>query len=81
MRALSEAGRSVPQDVAVVGFDDGIVAGVVTPPLTTVRQPVRDLGAAATDRLLDLIAEPTAPARHLEYPVELVVRRSCGCVG
>lgn len=81
IQALREAGRTVPQDVAVVGFDDGIVAGVVTPPLTTVRQPVRELGAAATDRLLELIAEPTAAARHLEYPVELVVRSSCGCAG
>lgn len=79
MRALVAAGLHIPRDVAVVGFDDGLLAGVVTPPLTTVRQPVRELGAAAAARLLELLADPTSPPCRLEFPVELVVRQSCGC--
>jgi DNA-binding LacI/PurR family transcriptional regulator len=76
MRVLSEAGLRVPQDVSLVGFDDGPLAGVVTPSLTTIRQPVRDVGAAATERLLELIADPSIGARQREFPVQLVVRAS-----
>jgi DNA-binding LacI/PurR family transcriptional regulator len=79
MRVLSAAGLRVPEDVAVAGFDDGLLASVVSPSLTTVRQPVRQLGATAIDRLLGLIAEPASPARSEELPVQLVVRASCGC--
>jgi LacI family repressor for deo operon, udp, cdd, tsx, nupC, and nupG len=81
IRALREAGRRVPEDVSVVGFDDGLLATVVTPSLTTVRQPVRALGAAAADRLLEVIADPASPSQHRQFPVELVVRASCGCTG
>jgi DNA-binding LacI/PurR family transcriptional regulator len=81
MRVLSEAGLRVPQDVSLVGFDDGPLAGVVAPALTTIRQPVREVGAAATERLLSLIADPSIAAMQQEFPVELVVRASCGCPG
>jgi DNA-binding LacI/PurR family transcriptional regulator len=70
---------SVPEQVAVVGFDDIIPARVHTPPLTTVRQPLEELGRQGALRLLDLLA-----GRPVEGPLkletELVLRRSCGCV-
>ena len=70
---------SVPEQVAVVGFDDIIPARVHTPPLTTVRQPLEELGRQGALRLLDLLAgRPVEGAVKLE--TELVLRRSCGCV-
>lgn len=77
IRALLEAGRRVPEDVSVVGFDDMPVTGYVTPPLTTVRQPF-DAGAReGLTLLLHAIEKPGAdlppPA---DPPVELVVRAS-----
>jgi DNA-binding LacI/PurR family transcriptional regulator len=56
VRALQAAGRSVPDDVAVVGFDDMAIAGRTDPPLTTVRQPVRALGREMTRMLVAAIA-------------------------
>ncbi len=75
IRAIHASGRRIPEDVAIVGFDDIPGAAELDPPLTTVRQPVAELGAEMTRLLLDRIegAEPT-PGRVL--PVELVVRRS-----
>jgi LacI family transcriptional regulator len=69
----------VPVDVAVTGFDDIATARHVRPPLTTVRQPMRDIGEIAMRTLFDRIAEPAAPRRTVMLPTELVVRRSCGC--
>jgi DNA-binding LacI/PurR family transcriptional regulator len=70
---------SVPEQVAVVGFDDIIPARVHTPPLTTVRQPLEELGRQGALRLLELLAgRPTEGTVKLE--TELVLRRSCGCV-
>jgi LacI family transcriptional regulator len=69
----------VPADVAVTGFDDIASARHVRPTLTTVRQPMRDIGETAMRTLLDRIAEPGAPRRTVMLPTELVIRRSCGC--
>ena len=76
LRELAARGRSVPDDVAVVGFDDSVLATTVTPPLTTVRQPVEELGRTMTWRLLAQLAgeEPLPPSILL--PTELVVRSS-----
>ncbi len=77
--ALSELrarGRRVPEDVAVVGFDDSFLARHTHPPLTTVRQPVEELGTTIARVLLREIADPTAPRQHLTLPTELVVRES-----
>jgi LacI family transcriptional regulator, galactose operon repressor len=75
--ALEAAGVRVPADIAVVGFDDVYSAAVLG--LTTVRQPMRLLGERACSRLLQRLEDPSL-ARHAEYlPVELVIRRSCGC--
>jgi LacI family transcriptional regulator len=78
MRALREAGLRVPEDVAVVGFDDVPQAARVEPPLTTVRQPIHRLGATTVDSLLDLISYPDSTPRRIVLPTELVVRASCG---
>ena len=79
IRELQIAGLRVPADIAVVGFDDMHAGALLTPPLTTVRQPMRLLGERACARLLQRIAQPTLP-RHVErLPAELVIRESCGC--
>jgi LacI family transcriptional regulator len=78
MRAMREAGVRVPEDVAVVGFDDLPQAARTEPPLTTVRQPTYRLGATTVDSLLDLIECPNSSPRRIVLPTELVVRASCG---
>ncbi|HET8788342.1 MAG TPA: LacI family DNA-binding transcriptional regulator [Actinomycetes bacterium] len=75
LRALRAAGRRVPEDVAVVGFEDSAMARYAQPPLTTVRQPIEEMGRQATRLLLARAAgEPTG--MHLILDVELVVRAS-----
>ncbi|SOD66841.1 transcriptional regulator, LacI family [Streptomyces sp. 1222.2] len=77
IRALTEAGRRVPQDVSVVGFDDIPVAAYVTPPLTTVRQPFDAVAQEGLKRLVHAIENPDAdPLPPSDPPVDLVVRAS-----
>ncbi|WP_327233162.1 LacI family transcriptional regulator [Streptomyces sp. NBC_01317] len=73
---LREHGRRVPEDVAVIGFDDNGVAAACRPPLTTVRQPVEEMAAAMVDLLLDRLARPTLPVTSVIYEPTLVVRDS-----
>ena len=75
LRALRAAGRRVPDDVAVVGFEDSAVARYAQPPLTTVRQPIEEMGRQATRLLLSRVAGEPA-GMHLILDVELVVRAS-----
>lgn len=77
--ALSELrrqGRQVPGDVAVVGFEDSVLARHTNPPLTTVRQPVEELGRTMAAILLDEISDIASAERQLTLPTELVVRES-----
>ncbi|WP_433530057.1 LacI family DNA-binding transcriptional regulator [Micromonospora sp. CA-263727] len=75
LRTLREAGRRVPEDVAMIGFDDIETAAYTDPPLTTVRQPILELGRQGTRLLLRLAAgEPVEPA--LILPTELILRDS-----
>ncbi|MFE6764953.1 LacI family DNA-binding transcriptional regulator [Streptomyces sp. NPDC057689] len=74
LRALRAAGRPVPEDVAVVGFDDLAVARIADPALTTIRQPIRDLGREMARMLVALIAGRTASP--LILPTSLVKRSS-----
>ncbi|MBZ3905859.1 MULTISPECIES: LacI family DNA-binding transcriptional regulator [Streptomyces] len=77
IRALAEAGRRVPEDVSVVGFDDIPVAAYVTPPLTTVRQPFDAVAQEGLKRLVHTIENPGAdPLPPSDPPVDLVVRAS-----
>ncbi|MFE3267463.1 LacI family DNA-binding transcriptional regulator [Streptomyces sp. NPDC059215] len=73
---LRRQGRRVPDDVAVIGFDDSIIARHSTPPLTSVRQPVEEIGTAIARILLAEIDDPEEPRRHIVLPTELVVRDS-----
>jgi DNA-binding LacI/PurR family transcriptional regulator len=73
--AAREAGLSIPHDVAVVGFDNIFFARLGDPPLTTVAQPMRDLGAAAANLLIDLIEGRPADRRQI-LPVHLIERAS-----
>jgi LacI family transcriptional regulator len=79
MRELQAAGIRVPADIAVAGFDDISVGGLLTPALTTVRQPMRLLGERACSLLLERIADPALPRRAERLPTDLIVRESCGC--
>jgi DNA-binding LacI/PurR family transcriptional regulator len=73
MQAATERGRRVPEDVAVIGFDDIALAAAATPPLTTVRQPMMDMGHALAARLLHY-ADTGEPPDPLVLPTEIVVR-------
>jgi LacI family transcriptional regulator len=74
LRALREAGLRVPEDVALMGFDDIPQAAHTDPPLTTVRQPIHRLGATAVDTLIDLIERPEAGPHRIVLPTDLVIR-------
>ncbi len=79
LRTLTAAGIRVPEQVAVVGFDDIYPGELCEPPLTTVYQPMGALGERACDRLLKRIAAPGLPPQVELLPTELVLRQSCGC--
>ncbi|MCF2526907.1 LacI family DNA-binding transcriptional regulator [Yinghuangia soli] len=78
IRAVRERGLTVPGDVSVVGYDDSPLVAFTDPPLTTVRQAVAPMGAAAVRALLDEIGGGRAPRTELVYRPELVVRGSTG---
>lgn len=79
LEGLAARGISVPHDVALMGFDDVDLARYVDPPLTTVRQPLRELGRTALEHLLRRL-ETGGPPEKQVLPSELVVRESCGCL-
>jgi LacI family transcriptional regulator len=76
LRALRAAGRTVPDDIAVVGFDDIPMARHTEPPLTTVRQPARAMGETAARILLGHLGGTPAPDEPVVLPTDLVVRES-----
>jgi LacI family transcriptional regulator len=78
MRAIESEGFHVPRNFRVVGFDDVKYATLVSPPLTTIHQPCRELGMMAFRMMLERIAEPTLPPRSVMLSPYLVVRESCG---
>ncbi len=78
LRALRNAGKRVPEEVAVVGFDDMPQAATANPPLTTVRQPIQEAGALAVEMLIDILDNGAEPPRRIILPTELVIRASCG---
>lgn len=78
IKAVHERGRRVPEDIALVGFDDIGVAAQVHPALTTVRQDKEELGRVAGEALVRLIENPGSTAPILTLPTELMIRESCG---
>lgn len=80
MNAIHEAGLHIPEDVAVMGFDDLAPASAATPPLTTIRQPVARTGSLAVETLIDILDTGPEPLRHIILPTEIVVRASCGAL-
>jgi len=83
LEALQERGIRAPDDVAVVGFDDTEDAKSITPPLTTVRQPLFEQGKRATEKLLTLSRSTRSGEPVFDQTIlhtELIVRQSCGCL-
>ena len=81
LTALRAAKLRVPADVAVTGFDDIAAARRARPALSTVRQPMRELGERSVRLLLSRIAAPQTPRESVVLPTALATRRSCGCTG
>ena len=79
LETLQARGILVPEDVAVVGFNDDDEGRAILPALTTVRQPVEKMAQAAVSTLMALLSAQPA-AELVTLPLELVVRRSCGCL-
>lgn len=80
LRALTTAGVAVPEDLSITGWDDEKAARYVAPGLTTVRQPTRELGRLAAERLHVLLEDADAPrASESGLATSLVLRKSCGC--
>lgn len=75
-QVLREAGRRVPSDVALVGFEDSVIARHMDPPLTSVRQPTEEMGRTMARVLLEEIAERDSVRRHVVLATELVQRDS-----
>jgi GntR family transcriptional regulator of arabinose operon len=78
MHTALALGYKVPFDVRLAGIDDMDYASLLPVPLTTVRQPTREIGAAAFAAMLDRVARPGGPPRDILLQTELVVRQSCG---
>jgi len=78
MRAIREAGLRIPEEIALVGFDDLPQASRSEPPLTTVRQQVVQFGMSAVEVLIDVIDNGVTPPRRIVMATELIVRDSCG---
>lgn len=78
LQALRDAGRRVPDDVAVVGFDDLPLAGHTHPPLTSVRQPLHEMGAVAARALIAHLAGTPLPGTPTVIPTSFTIRASTG---
>ncbi len=76
---IEEAGLSVPDDIAISGFSDDIRAGLLKCPLTTVRQPSKEIGRRAADKLIKTMQNENEPVDNIELNIELIIRNSCGC--
>ncbi len=77
IEAIREQGLGVPHDISVIGFDDILQSEFIHPPLTTVRQPLRQMGRVAAHTLLEHIKDPDRPTRHIELATHLIIRDSC----
>jgi hypothetical protein len=78
MRAVQERGLKVPDDLAVVGFDDLPQTTMIYPELTTIRQPCVEMGACAAEMLIRQLEEHTQEPAHIIFSTTLIIRDSCG---
>jgi DNA-binding LacI/PurR family transcriptional regulator len=78
IKAAREHGLRVPEDLAVVGFDDMPLAAYFDPPLTTIRQDLFEHGRQGARVLIETIEDPARPVEHVVIPAQLIVRESCG---
>jgi DNA-binding LacI/PurR family transcriptional regulator len=78
IQALREAGKKIPQDVAVAGFDDSLFARILVPPLTTVHAPIEEVGRQGTNLLIRKMRGENVETK-ITLPVQVVIRQSCGC--
>ena len=79
LRAINERGLSVPDDLALVGFDDFEWADLFHPRLTVIRQPTTELGSRAVELLLSRLEDPSRPVRTERLDANFIHRDSCGC--
>lgn len=80
IQAIQFVGLHVPDDVAVVGFDDLPPAEKADPPLTTIHQPIAQTSKLAVETLLEVLEVGAEPVRHIILPTKLVIRESCGAL-
>ena len=76
MDAVRNRGLRLPEDISILGFDDIPQAAVIRPALTTVRQPLEQMGRVATQMLLDILKNPESEADQIRLPTELIIRGS-----
>jgi LacI family transcriptional regulator len=77
MDAVRDAGLRIPDHISVVGFDDIPSSSHTNPPLTTIRQPMREMGRLATHMLFELIDDPKRDVERIALPTELIMRSTC----
>lgn len=78
VRAVQDQGLEVPDDLAIVGFDDLPQTTMIYPQLTTIRQPCVELGVRATELLIKQLENEHCEPEHIIVPTELIIRQSCG---
>jgi len=81
IKSTKQRGLKIPDDIAIVGFTDDPRASIIDPPLTTIRQHAYTVGKTAARQLLTQIEEESDEIENITVDAELVVRRSCGCLG
>ncbi|HEU4744090.1 MAG TPA: substrate-binding domain-containing protein, partial [Anaerolineales bacterium] len=80
METIRKVGLRIPEDIAMIGFDDWPDAAGQNPPLTSIHYPVVEAGRRALALLLEIINGHSSAAKSIQVPVKLVVRESCGCL-
>jgi LacI family transcriptional regulator len=81
MEVVRDRGLEIPKDISLIGFDDIPQASLVYPQLTTVRQPLDQMGRIATRMLVEQIEHPEQPVRHVTLATKLIIRESCQSPG
>jgi LacI family transcriptional regulator len=79
LQYIHEYGINIPEDLALISFDDIAWAPSLRPPLTVVAQPVHEIGRVAARLLLERIEEPQGSIKHVTLETRLIARASCGC--